>query len=238
MEAVGFSEDEISSIKTEVDHYVAVKDEVAIGAGENIDMKQYEAGMRQLLDTYIHAKPAEPVADLEKPLVQVIVERGADAIDSLPAGVKSSTAATTETIINNVRKTIVDEHAMNPRYYNHMSELLDALIEKRRQDALDYKEYLDRLLDLATQVGKKESETVYPDWAENGAQRALVDFDFEVPNLAVKVDTTITKHKEHGWVGNRMKERALQRELHRVLPEDFDRFDELFELVKARDEYR
>lgn len=60
----------------------------------------------------------------------------------------------------------------------------------------------------------------------------------KIPNLAIKVDTTITKYKEHGWVGNRMKERALQRELHRVLPADFDRFDELFELVKARDEYR
>ena len=31
----------------------------SILAGENIDMKQYEAGMRQLLDSYIHAKPVE-----------------------------------------------------------------------------------------------------------------------------------------------------------------------------------
>ncbi len=44
--------------------------------------------------------------------------------------------------------------------------------------------------------------------------------------------------KEHGWVGNRMKERSLARELRHVLPASFDRFDELFELVKARDEYR
>lgn len=35
-----------------------------------------------------------------------------------------------------------------------------------------------------------------------------------------------------------MKERALARALRHVLPDDFERFDELFELVKARGEYR
>ena len=219
-------------------HFVAVRDEVELGAGENIDMKQFEAGMRSLLDTYIQADPSDVVATFKKGLVELIVDRGQDALTSLPPNIRKNPEAAAETIVNNVRKTIVDERAMNPRYYDQMSELLDALLEKRRQDALDYKEYLDRLLDLATQVGKKESDTVYPDWAENGAQRALVDFDFAPPNVAIEVDRTITQQKEHGWVGNRMKERALQRELHRVLPADFDRFDELFELVKARDEYR
>jgi type I restriction enzyme R subunit len=54
----------------------------------------------------------------------------------------------------------------------------------------------------------------------------------------VVVDYTVRHEKEHDWVGNRMKERAMARALRRVLPADFDRFDELFELVKARNEYR
>jgi type I restriction enzyme R subunit len=54
----------------------------------------------------------------------------------------------------------------------------------------------------------------------------------------VVVDYTVRHEKEHDWVGNRMKERAMARALHRVLPAHFDRFDELFELVKARNEYR
>ncbi|MGN0096395.1 MAG: type I restriction endonuclease subunit R [Corynebacterium sp.] len=238
MEEAGFSADEAAAIKSEVAHFVAVRDEVELGAGENIDMKQFEAGMRSLLDTYIQADPSDEVATFDKGLVELIVERGEDALTSLPKNIRKSPEAAAETIVNNVRKTIVDERALNPRYYDQMSELLDALLEQRRQDALDYKDYLHRLLDLAIQVGKKESDTVYPDWAENGAQRALVDFDFAIPGIAILVDRTITQQKEHGWVGNRMKERALQRELHRVLPADFDRFDELFELVKARDEYR
>ena len=238
MNTAGYSLAEAASIKNEVTHFVAVRDEVELGAGENIDMKQFEAGMRALLDNYIQADPSGVVATFEKGLVNLIVERGEDALTSLPSGMRKNPEAAAETIVNNVRKTIVDERALNPRYYDRMSELLDALIEQRRQDAVDYKAYLQRLLDLATKVGKRESDTVYPDWAKTGAQRALVDFSFADPNLAVVVDYTVTHQKEHGWVGNRMKERALARELRRALPDGFERFEELFDLVKARDEYR
>ncbi|MDQ0575268.1 type I restriction endonuclease subunit R [Agromyces albus] len=238
MDAAGYSPNEAAAIKNEVTHFVAVRDEVELGAGENIDMKQFEAGMRALLDTYIRADPSEVVASFEKGLVDLIVERGADALASLPPNIRRNPEAAAETIVNNVRKTIVDERALNPRYYDKMSELLDALIEQRRQDAVDYKAYLEQLLVLATKVGKKESDTVYPEWAKSGAQRALVDFSFPDSSLAIVVDYTVMHQKEHGWVGNRMKERALARELRRALPDGFDRFEELFELVKARDEYR
>lgn len=238
MDAAGYSADEAAAIKVEVAHFVSVRDEVELGAGEKIDMKQFEAGMRALLDTYIQARPTETVAILQKGLVALIVERGEDALNSLPPGIKNDPGAAAEVIVNNVRKTIVDERAMNPKYYDKMSELLDALIEQRKQEALDYAAYLKKLLELATQVGKKESETKYPDWAKNGAQRALVDFSFPDPDFAILVDETVMSQKEHGWVGNRMKERALARELRHVVPQGFDRFEELFELVKARDEYQ
>lgn len=238
MEAAGYSAAQAKAIKNEVTRFVAVRDEVELGAGEKIDMSQFGAGMRWLLDTYIQASPSDKVATFEKGLVGMIVERGEDALNALPPGIRNNQEAAAETIVNNVRKTIVDERALNPHYYDRMSELLDALIEQRRQDALDYKTYLQKLLDLATKVGKSESDTVYVEWAQNGAQRALVDFAFSPPDLAIDVDKTVMREKEHGWVGNRMKERSLARELRKVLPSDFDRFDELFELVKARDEYR
>ena len=44
-----------------------------------------------------------------------------------------------ETIENNVRKLIIDEMAVNPKYYETMSEVLDSLIQARRQEAINYK---------------------------------------------------------------------------------------------------
>ena len=135
--------------------------------------------MRHLLDTYISAKPSEVVANFEDAgLIDLIVQMGAGALDKLPDGIKKDPEAVAATITNNIRKVIIDEHAMNPKYYDRMSELLDAILEQRRQGALDYKAYLEQLLQHATKLGKGESDTKYPDWADNGARRALVDFFF------------------------------------------------------------
>ena len=109
-----------------------------------------------------------------------------------------------------MRKVIIDERAMNPKYYDKMCELLDAIIEERRQQALDYQEYLAKLLDAAKQLGTEESDTEYPDWADNGAKRALVDFFFPDDDLAIEVDTVVRHTKPDAWVGNPMKERKVK----------------------------
>lgn len=240
MDPAGYTAAEAADIKAEVAHYVAVKNEVETGAGENIDTKQFEAGMRALLDTYVQADPVEQVANFGKGLVELIVERGAGAIDTLPEGIQKNPEAVAETIVNNVRKTIVDERAMNPKYYDRMSSLLDALIEQRRQDALDYAEYLSKLLGLTEQVGVAESEVSYPDWAKTRARRALLDFQWPEGVLVEYIHDVIQSAKEHGWTGSIIKERALARALRKELPEGFgtERLQELMNLVKEHDEYR
>jgi type I restriction enzyme, R subunit len=238
MNAAGYTDAEAVAIKVEIAHYVAVRDEVKLGAGENIDFKQYEAGMRFLLDTYIQADPSEQVADFDDTgLIQLIVKLGAGAIDKLPQGIKKDPEAVAETITNNIRKVIIDEHAMNPKYYDKMSELLNALIEQRRQGAIDYKDYLEKLIAQAEQLGKHESDTQYPAWANNGARKALIDFGLS-EEQAVKVDNAVMYNKPNRWVGNALKERRVRRAVRTALPEDFERLDQLMDLIRARDEYR
>ncbi|ORI16415.1 restriction endonuclease subunit R, partial [Rhodococcus erythropolis] len=122
MGAAGYSDIEAAAIKAEVAHYAAVRDEVKLGAGEDVDFKQYEAGMRYLLDTYINASASETVSNFEDTgLIELIVQIGAGAIDKLPSGIKKNPDAVAATIANNMRKVIVDEHATNPKYYDKMS---------------------------------------------------------------------------------------------------------------------
>jgi len=127
---------------------------------------------------------------------------------------------------------------MNPKYYDKMSELLDAILDERRRGSLDYKAYLAQLLEHAAKLGRGESDTAYPSWADSGARRALVDFFYPASDLAIEVDDVILHTKPDSWVGNPIKEKKVKRALGRALPADFDRLDELFELVKARREYR
>ncbi len=123
-----------------MDHYEKVRNEVKLASGDYIDLKMYEPAMRHLIDTYIRAEESEKVSAFDDlSLVQLIVERGSRAVDALPAGIRKNEEAVAETIENNVRKLIIDEQPINPKYYDKMSELLDALIEQRRQGVLDYK---------------------------------------------------------------------------------------------------
>lgn len=242
MDAAGYTPGEAKSIKDEVAHYVAVRNEVEVGAGENIDVKQFEAGMRALLDTYIQADPVEKVATLDQGLVHLIVEKGMSALDSLPDGIKNNPAAVAETIINNVRRTIVDERAMNPKYYDNMSKLLDDLIDQQKQDAAAYADYLKDLVALAAQVGTGAPTGTYPGWASTPARRALVDFVWPT-GVVIEVEDvfhTVQRQKEHDWVSHPMKRKALARALHDALPVGFPlaTIDDLLTLLGQHDEFR
>jgi type I restriction enzyme R subunit len=239
MSDAGYGPEEASAIRAEIKHYADVRSEVKIGAGEDVDFKQYEAGMRFLLDTYLQADASETVADFKDTgLIELIVQLGTDAIDRLPLGIKTDPEAVAETIANNMRKVIIDERAMNPKYYDRMSQLLDALIEEKRRGAIDYKQYLQQLIAQAQRLGKQESDIAYPGWIDNGARRALYDFGLPSEELVLEVDEVVRYTKPDQWIGNEIKEKKVRLALINVLPPEYNRLDELMALVKARDEYR
>lgn len=242
MTDAGYSPSEAESIKQHVKHFVDVRDEVKLGAGENVDLKQFEAGMRALLDTYIQADASRNLATFDQGLVHLIVEHGVGAIEKLPESIRKDPEAAAETIVNNVRKTIVDEQAMNPKYYESMSTLLDALIEQRREAVIDYQEYLLKLVEFTQRLAKGESEKKYPKWADSSARRALIDFAWP-EGIEVDVERvyrTIQRNKEHGWAGDKTKQKSLMRTLALNFPGLLQPADmkELLNLLAMHDEFR
>jgi hypothetical protein len=85
MTEAGYSDAEITAIKSEVDHFAKVRSEVKLASGDSIDLKMYEPAMRHLIDTYIRAVDSELISAFDDmSLVQLIVERGAVAVGALP----------------------------------------------------------------------------------------------------------------------------------------------------------
>ena len=163
MYEAGYSDADIAEIKGEAEHYEKVRLEIKLASGDYVDMKVYEPAMRHLLDTYIRAEDSQEVSAFDDlTLVELIVERGEAAIDTLPEGIRGSREAIAETIENNVRRVIIDESTVNPKYYERMSDLLDAVILQRKQEALDYKEYLAKIVELTKQIGRPETGASYP----------------------------------------------------------------------------
>jgi type I restriction enzyme R subunit len=243
-----------------VDHYEKVRQEVKLASGDYVDMKMFEPAMRHLLDAYIRAEESEKISAFDNlTLVQMIVERGAAAIDALPGGLKDNHAAAAETIENNVRRLIIDETPVNPKYYEKMSQLLDALILQRKQEALDYRAYLARIVELTQQVSHPEAQGHYPLEINNGPLRAMYDNLRDVPDLegrldhpgaaaerrvdagaaergALALDRAIRRVKKADWRGNTFKEREVLHAIRGVLGEG-DLVQRIFDIVKAQHEY-
>jgi type I restriction enzyme R subunit len=211
MPEAGFSIEETDKIRSEVAHYEKVRDEVKLASGDLVDMKRFEPAMRHLLDMYIRADDSEQLMDFEElGLIELIVEKGLDATESLPESIRNNQEAMAETIENNVRRTIVDENPVNPKYYEHMSVLLNELIELRRQKAIEYQEYLERIRELSRKVIRPEqANSSYPSSMDSQAKRAFYDNLGNDELLATKIDSAIRYTKKADWVGDRFKEREI-----------------------------
>jgi len=233
----GYSLNEAAKVKEEVEHYLKVRDEIRLASGDYIDMKLYEPAMRHLLDTYIRADESKILSTFDdKSLVELLVNKGTDALGLLPEGIREKPEAVAEVIENNVRRVIVDEWALNPKYFEKMSEVLDSLIQARRREALDYEQYLKKLADLASQVQSGGDPSAYPNAINNSALKALFDNLDRDEQLAVGVDKAIRNVKKAGWRGNRLKEREVRIAIKGVLGDEGP-VDSIFEMVKHRHEY-
>ena len=237
MPEAGYSSQQTAQIKGEVEYYEKVRQEVKLASGDYIDLKMYEPAMRHLIDTYIRAEESDKISAFDDmTLIQLVVERGPDAVDALPAGIRNNREAVAETIENNLRKVIIDEQPVNPKYYERMSELLDTLIQQRKEEALAYKQYLAKIVELTRQVQNPARSSSYPKAMNTPARRALYDNLGEDEGLAVAMDREIRSTKKDGWRGNRIKERQVRYAIRRHIPDKIEA-ERIFELVKNQREY-
>jgi type I restriction enzyme, R subunit len=195
--------------------------------------------MRHLIDSYIRAEDSKKVASFDDmPLVQLIVERGADdAVNALPKGIRKNHEAVAEVIENNVRKLIIDEQPINPKYYEKMSELLDALIEQRRKKALAYRDYLQKIADLTKKAKYPETGSTYPKDVNSSGRRALYDNLNKNEALALAVDKAVRTSRQDDWRANPLKTKLVRNAIKSVVKDDHVTANRILELVKNQYEY-
>lgn len=238
LEDAGYTNSEVATLKADVEHYEKARTEVKLASGDYIDMKMYEPAMRHLIDTYIQAEDSEKVSAFDDTsLIQLIVERGAEAVKALPASIQKNEESVAETIENNVRKLIVDEQPINPKYYEEMSQLLDALVKKRREQALEYQEYLRQIVELTKKAKNPAAGGTYPKTLNTTGRRALYDNLGREEALALAVDAGVRGSVQDAWRTNTFKVKKVRNAIKAALDGDEATTDRILELVKKNDEY-
>jgi type I restriction enzyme R subunit len=255
LDEAGYSDAEAAALQREVEAYGDLRAAIKKHAGEELDIKPYEADMRHLINTYVQADAAAELGELgAMSLTELIVETGIhDAIaKKLNAKGKLSKNAIAEGIINNVRKTIIRDQLTDPRFYEQMSKLLDDLIAQSRADAAAYEAFLKQAEALAKRLGSKKPDAGIPA-VLHGKREAAVIFNnlasinastFACPTsdddkaaLALKIDMAVREKAPAGWKGDQAREAIVKNALFPLVERDREATQALFEIVKNQPGY-
>ena len=233
-----YTVEQIKALEREVTYYIKVRDDVRLASGDYVDLKKYDPDMRHLIDTYLSADPSRVLTSFGgATLVELIVDNGISALKDMPASTPKEQEAVAETIENNIGKEIVERTQSNPKYYEKMSALLRELIEKRKNDVINYEEYLRQIVELARKVHKPESGTEYPpEIRESAAKRAFYDHLNGDTDVANQIYNAVMSSKQDNFRGSKIKERKIWRAIRAVVKDDQEA-DQLLALVKEQSEF-
>jgi type I restriction enzyme R subunit len=232
-----FTDTEIKRFNTKLDEYLKLREIIRIASRETIDLKSYEADMRFLIDTYIKAEDSEVISPFENTslldLLEADIEKG---IESLPNSIKSNPETVAEIIENNVRSKIVEEHLFDPKYFDHMSVLLQELIEKRKQEAINYREYLKEMAEIIKQVNQGKKDDV-PKSLNTKGKVALYHTLDEDEQTTLACEEAVQFAKQDGFRENLAKQNIVKKAIYEVV-KNVQKVEDVYKIIDAhKDEY-
>lgn len=238
----GYTQAEANRIKEKVNYYAELRNSIKHHSSDYIDLKKYEPDMRQMLDMYLTADPSRVLSNLgEATLLQLIVENGIEAAtEKLPSSIKGNKAAMSETIENNMRKTIIQEMPVNPAYYEKMSVLLLELIRLRKEGAISYEELLKRYEELAKNI-QPNTKKSYPKDINTKPRQTLYDNLEENKDLSIMMDEQVRYVKDDDWRSTHIKRKKVELAIKEVLEKygitDEETANRIFDIVSNQKEY-
>ncbi|MFZ4928920.1 type I restriction endonuclease subunit R [Chryseobacterium sp. Mn2064] len=235
--AAEFTDTEIKRFNDKLDEYLSLREIIRIASGETINLKAYEADMRFLIDTYIKADESEVISPFENTSLLDLLEINIDsAINSLPNEIKGNHEAVAEIIENNVRSKIVEEHLLDPKYFDQMSILLQELIERRKQEIINYQQYLKEMAEVIRQVNQGKHDDLPKSLNTKGKVALYHTLDGD-EQLALVLEEAVQYAKQDGFRENIAKQKLVKKAIYDVVV-DINKVEEIYKIIDAhKDEY-
>ena len=235
MDDAGISPSAQAKFDERVSTYVKLREVIGRASGDFLDFKQFEPGMRYLIDNYIVADDAEKIAMFDDFTLLDFILAQENRLNNDDKAKEQESAA--EAIENNIRKKVVQKIVINPAYYNKMSEVLEQLILDRKRGVIAYKQLLAHYLELAKNISTPEENERYPETIrKSGAMRAFYDNCGEDEQLAISLHKAVMASKMDGFRNNPTKENRIKRALYQILKDD-DMVERLYKIVVEQEEY-
>lgn len=215
--------DELNHFKKELKFYQELRASVKLRYSDAIDHKEYEAKMRNLMDTYI---AAEDVLIITAPVDILNKEEFEEELLRL-----GSPRAKADAIRTRMTKSITGKWDENPIFYKKFSERIEEIIAAYKEKRISDADYLRRMSEVKEDYRKGYSGITYPqkikhninaqafygvvkESLENDSSYSVKDgtavheppeiYNYEniLADVAVDVDLIIKEHSKVDWHDN------------------------------------
>ena len=136
-----FTDKQISFYKSELKFFIKMKRSVQVRYAEVVDYQEYEEKIKKLLDTYIQVDSVYQVINevniFDDNLVQEELEKYG-----------KTSASKADMIASQMKKIITERMERDEAFYKKFSELIEQTIQEFRDDRIDEKKYLDKILEI------------------------------------------------------------------------------------------
>lgn len=237
MTEAGISAADQETYERRVTFFLELRNDIGQASGDYLDLRPYEPGMRYLIDIYINAGESEKINVLDDfTLLDFIVDKETDVEEDEPDKEEQDSVA--ETIENNATKELVRRRALNPAFYEKMSEVLKKIIEDRKAGVIAYKDLLDQYRKIAEAMRHSGDDGHYPPVIANEKNpllNALYDNFGEDENLALNLHHAILGSKIPGFQFNPAATNLVKGALYEIL-QDEDAVEKAFNILVAQEE--
>ena len=256
-------EEDIKLYKREFKFYQELRASVKLRYSDTIDHKEYEAKMRNLMDTYI---AAEDIIQITAPVDILNEKEFEDELMRL-----GSPRAKADAIRTRMTKRISEKWDENPAYYKKFSERIEEIIEQYKEKRISELEYLEKMRNVMNDFRKGYSGTTYPEkikhnihaqafygvvkevlederYYEAGVTELVAEdgpiYNYEgiLADIAMEVDVIIERHCKVDWHDNPDVHKKISQEIDELLylvkkkhfPKmTFDQIDAMIENIKT-----
>lgn len=144
-----FDEAKIGTLKRDWKQFSELRRSVQLRYQETVDVREFEPKIQKLLDDHVVALPAETI-------IEVVNINDPDALKAVVEETGVSEASRADRIASATRRAITEKMEEDPTFYREFSELLEDTIRAYRERRLLERDYLNRVVDLASKVAKKD----------------------------------------------------------------------------------
>jgi type I restriction enzyme R subunit len=144
-----FSEAKIDGFKRDWKQFSELRRAVRLRYQEVVDIKEFDPKIRKLLDDHVVAMPAETI-------IEIVNINDPQALKAVVEETGVTDASKADRIASAARRAITEKMEQDPTFYRRFSELLEETIRDYRAMRLSQREYLAKVIDVASKVARKE----------------------------------------------------------------------------------